>query len=321
MMNTQSAKNALINLYKIVEAGEKGYAVVASNAKNRALKILFQSYSQQRREFKDEIFAEIQRLGGETQPKSSILGMIHRGRIDIFATLTIGDENVERVLMKELRLGENVAIRAYERTLKEDLPAETRALVERQSQEVRKVVDQIRLLRGQDGKRLVLRLYDSRADAEQAIQPLKKAGISENDIKIEDFHPRALEPYKGRGTTLMETVLSGGVGGGIWGVVAAILAVIGIIQIAALNQRQASPMELVLAFLGLIAAGIFIGSMLGLFIGWGVASQDNYVSETVKQGEVLMQTLIDESLASKAWRIMNQVAIAARARHASGSPA
>jgi hypothetical protein len=52
-----------------------------------------------------------------------------------------------------------------------------------------------------------------------------------------------------------------------------------------------------------------------------VTSQDKYVAETVKQGEVLMQTLIDESLASKAWKIMNQVAVAARARHASESPA
>ena len=107
------AKNALINLYKIVEAGEKGYSVVASNVKNRALKILFQSYSQQRRQFKDEIFEEVRRLGGETRPMDSILGMIHRGRIDIFATLTIGDENVEKVLLNEVMLGERVAIRAY----------------------------------------------------------------------------------------------------------------------------------------------------------------------------------------------------------------
>jgi uncharacterized protein (TIGR02284 family) len=320
-MNTHKAKNALINLYKIVEAGEKGYAVVASNVKNRALKILFQSYSQQRRQFKDEIFEEIQRLGGEARPKDSILGMIHRGRIDIFATLTIGDESVEKVLLKEVRLGERVALNTYEKTLKDDLSPETRALVERQFQEVRKVGDQIRLLRGQDGKRLVLRLYDSRKDAEQALQSLKKAGISEQIIKIEDYNPPALEPPKGRGTTILETVLSGGVGGGIWGIVAGILAVISIFQIAALNQRDTSPIVVVLTLLGLIAAGVFIGSMIGLFIGWGVTSQDSYVSETVKDGEVLIQTLIDESLASKAWRIMNQVAIAARARHASGSPA
>jgi uncharacterized protein (TIGR02284 family) len=321
-MDTLSARNALVSLYKIVEAGEKGYAVVASNVKNRALKILFQSYSQQRRQFKDEIFDEIRRLGGsETRPTDNILGVIHRGRIDIFATLTIGDENVEKVLLKEVRLGERVALRAYENTLKRDLPSDTRALIDRQYQEVRKIVDQIRLLRGQDGKRLVLRLYDSRADAEEALQSLKQAGISEKDIKVEDFNPPALEPYKGRGTTLMETILSGGVGGAVWGVVAGILGAISVIQIAALNEDVVSSIMVFVVMFGLIAAGIFIGSMVGLFIGWGVSSQDIYVSETVKKGEVLMETLIDESLASRAWRIMNQVAMAARARHAGESPA
>jgi len=225
------------------------------------------------------------------------------------------------VLMKKVKLGERVALRAYEKTLKQYLPTETRALIEGQYQEVRSIVDQIRLLRGKDGKRLVLRLYDSRADAEQAVQSLKQAGISEENIKVEDFNPPALEPYKGRGTTLMETILSGGVGGGVWGVVAGILGAISVIQIAALNQNPVSPIVVLVVMFGLIAAGVFIGSMVGLFIGWGISSQDIYISETVKKGEVLMETLIDESQASKAWAIMNQVAISARARHASESPA
>jgi uncharacterized protein (TIGR02284 family) len=321
-MNLSHVRNALTYLYKIVEAGEKGYAVVASNARNRALKTLFQSCSRQRLKFKEEIFEEIQQLGGQTRPKSSVLGMIHRGRIDIFASLTIGDENVERVLLKEVLLGERVAIRAYESTLRQDLPPEAHALVERQFQEVRKVVDQMRLLFGQNGKRLVLRLYDARADAEQAFQSLKQAGIAEEAVKIEDFNPPVLEPYKDRGTTIFETVLSGAVGGQIWGVVAGCLAAVGIVQTAAFNQEQVSPIIVIVTILGLIAAGTFIGGMIGLFIGWGVASQDNYLSEAVKHGEILMQVLIDdESLASKAWQIMNQVAIAARARHAGEAPA
>src|SRR5262245_23814735 len=164
-MNDSQARKALVFLYKIVEAGELGYRVVAFNAKNRALKVLFQTFSQQRQDFKDKIFAEIQRLGGQSRPASSILGMFHRGRIDIFATLTIGDENVEKVLLKEVVLGERVALKAYERTLSQDLPHESHALVERQFQEVRNTVDQIQILRGKNGKRQVLRLYDSRADA------------------------------------------------------------------------------------------------------------------------------------------------------------
>jgi len=67
-MNTVSARNALAYLYKYVEAGEKGYAVVASNVRNRALKILYRAYAQQRLTFKEEIFAEIQptRAASET---------------------------------------------------------------------------------------------------------------------------------------------------------------------------------------------------------------------------------------------------------------
>ena len=212
-MNLSHVQKALIRLYKIVEAGELGYAVVASNVRNRALKLLFQSASQQRRTFKEEIFDELQRLGEHRKPKSSVLGMIHRGRIDIFSYFTIGDENVEKMLFREIMLGERIAIRAYERTLEQDLPTEIRALIERQYQEVRRVVDEIRLLRGQRGKRLVLRLYDTRKDADQAAQSLKKAGISQEAIQLQAFQPPVLEPSKEPPTTILETILSGAAGG------------------------------------------------------------------------------------------------------------
>ena len=75
-MNNINARNALIYLHKYVEAGEKGYAVVASNVRNRALKVLYRAYAQQRLKFKEEIFVEIQRLGGPTRPQSNILGIL-----------------------------------------------------------------------------------------------------------------------------------------------------------------------------------------------------------------------------------------------------
>jgi uncharacterized protein (TIGR02284 family) len=320
-MNIPYVRKVLADLYKIVEAGERGYAVVASNVSNRALKVLFKSHVQQRLNFKEEILAEIRHLGGDAEPGSSVLGMIHRGRIDIFATLTIGAENVEKVLLKEVLLGEGVAIRAYENALKKELPPETRSMLERQFEELRKVVDQIRMLRGQNGKRLVLRLFDSRSDADQALQSLKRAGIAENTIKLEDFNSPALDAYKDRGTTIFETILSGAVGGAIWGVAAGLLAAVGIMRIAALNQEGVSLTILIVAVLGLIAAGSFIGGMIGLFIGWGVSSQDTYVSDAVQHGEMLVRTVIDEPLASKAWRIMNQVAMESKARHTSASVA
>src|SRR5687767_13836959 len=184
-MIASHARKALVYLYKLVEAGERGYAVAASNVSNHALKILYKSQAQQRLQFKEEIFAEIQRLGGHARPGSNFLGLVHRGRIDIFAALTIGAENVEKVVLKELLLGETVAVKAYEKTLKKDLPPEIREMIERQCDELRKVVEQVRLIKEQDGKRLVLRLYDSQTDAEEALESLKSAGFSEKAIDME----------------------------------------------------------------------------------------------------------------------------------------
>ena len=322
-MDALYTRNALVYLYKIVEAGEKGYAVVASNVRTRALKILYKSYAQQRLQFKEEIFAEIQRLGGHARPKSNFLGLVHRGRIDIFAALTIGDENVEKVILKEVLLGEKVAVKAYEKTLKKNLPLETREMLERQFDEVRKVVEQVRLIKGQNGKRLILRLYDSKTDAEEALQSLKHAGFSEKAIEMENWsHGTHSELYKSRGTTILETMISGAVGGAIWGIVAGGLAAIGIIQISAFSSEKAAPMTIVLAILGLIAAGIFIGGMVGLFIGLVIRSDDNYLyQDSLQHGDVVVRVIVDTQRASRAWHIMELVGMESRARPPSELPA
>jgi uncharacterized protein (TIGR02284 family) len=323
-MKLSNTKRSLAHLYKIVEAGELGYAVVASNVKNRALKYLFQSYAQQRRQFKDEILAELHKIDVQYKPTSSVLGMVHRGRIDIFAHFTIGDENVEKVLFKEIMIGEGAAIQTYEKTLKQDLPSEIRPVIERQFQEVQKVVDQVHLLRGENGKRLLMRLYNTRPDAEEAVQSLKQEGITEEKIEIENFTPVQIEPYslrRGRATAIFETVLSGLVGAEIWGIVAAVLVAIGILGNAAFDHQAVSSAVIGASMLGLLAGAAWIGIVIGFFIGWGVVTQDDYVSQTIQDGEFLLQTLINESAASKAWSIMNQVANAARARHVRETPA
>src|SRR5262245_48834464 len=183
-MSDRQTLRALGHLYRIVEAGERGYAVAAANVNNRGLKLLFKSFAQQRANFKTEIFKEMQRLGGHPYPSiSSVLAIIHRGRIDIFAALTIGDENEEQVVLKEVVFGEKVALRAYEDILKEDLPPEVKEIVARQFEEVHRVVDQVNLMRGRDGKRLLVRLYDTDIDANRAVQTLKEAGFAKESIE------------------------------------------------------------------------------------------------------------------------------------------
>ena len=315
-MDNRRIVKALGYLNRIIEAGERGYAVAASNVNNRALKILFQTFAVQRARFKDELAAEIQRLGGHIHGRSSFLGIIHRGRIDIFAALTIGAENVEQVVLKEVMIGEQVALATYERILKKDMPADTRAIIQKQYEQMCWVVDQVRLMRGQNGKRMVVRLYDSRVEAERAIRSLREAGILEDEIEMENLDPE-IELYKGKGSTILETIVSGAVGGTIWGTVTGILAVLGIFQLAGLSQDVVNPGSLqwtaVMSMLGLMAGGAFVGSMIGLFIGWGIASEDRYVNTyTLKNGQILMRATVAQALASTAWQTMHQIALESR---------
>src|SRR6266498_2591413 len=230
MSNGQTRK-ALSSLYRIVEAGERGYAVAAANVNNRGLKLLFKSFAQQRANFKTEIFKEMQRLDRNVQPpRGSILAMIHRGRIDIFAALTIGDENVEQVVLKEVLLGEGVALRAYENTLRQALLPEMREIVAHQLEDLQRVVEQIKLMRGREDKRLLVRLYDTEADADRAVQLVKEAGFDYEPIEKVRV-AKAIMLYNGKGTTIRETILSGAVGGAFWGAVIGFLAVLGVLNL------------------------------------------------------------------------------------------
>jgi uncharacterized protein (TIGR02284 family) len=319
-MSNPTAVKTLASLYRIVEAGEKGYAVASANVSNRALKLFFSSYAQQRLNFKEEIFAEMQRLGGSDRPRSSLLGVIHRGRIDIFAVLTIGEENVEKMILKEVMVGEQVALKVYQDSLKKDLPSETRAMVERQARDVRIAVEHVRAMRGVNRKRLLPRLYDSRTDAEQTLHELKNAGFSEKEVSIKSFTGITEKDLytHGRGTTIIETVISGAAGGGTFGILASLLVAANMMFLL-LRGSSEQPLDLFtffFTFSTLVTGGIFVGAIIGLFMGWGISSGNNYVAETVERGEVLLEATVDETRASKAWKIMYQFAMIARARGA-----
>jgi uncharacterized protein (TIGR02284 family) len=227
-MTEKHTLKELARIYRILEAGEKGYAVSAVNINNRGLKVLFKSFAQQRARFKSEILAELHRLGGEMKTRSSLLGVIHRGRINIFATLTIGKDERERVVLKEILIGERFALHAYKRALKKELHPESCILVARQLMEMQQVVEQVSLLHGREGKRLVIRLFDNVKDAENAVLEIKNAGLQPEMIDRLGLND-AIELYEGKSTTVIETVISGAVGGAFWGGLIGILASVGML--------------------------------------------------------------------------------------------
>ena len=296
-MPDPKTQNVLRGLYQILEAGEKGYATAATNVHRPGLKILFRRFAQQRAGFKDEILTALNSLESDRQPSSSIPGMVHRGRVAIFAAMTIEKDLQERVILKEVALGERVAVRTFTRALEKDLPPQFHELVKRQSEAIRKAHEQINLLRGKDGKKLVVRLYSSEKDAGKAVQSLKETNASTE--VIQQIVLKDTDLYQGKGATVLETVLSGSVGGALWGGLTGILVGFGVVQSVGQAPVEFSAIlgTWLLVALGFMLLGIFVSSVLALFIGLGIHEDDTYqYREIVDNYQILVHMLVDQAL-------------------------
>lgn len=303
--------NELGYLYRILDAGEKGYVVFAANVDNRGLKMLFKSYAQQRARFKIEILAEMWRLSGKANTHTGLHGAIRRGRINIFAALTINKEKREQAILKEILIGEKFTVRVYNRLLQQEFLPETLELFSRQLDEVRQAVDQISLMHGKEGKRLVLRLFDTERDAETALSDLREAGLQPETVLHLDLK-RYVESYDGPSSIVSETVLSGTLGGAICGALVGGLAGLGV-QTAGLAYLGALA-GAYLAFAGFFV-GALVGAMLAFAIGIGSYGEDAYLYEQSRQrGGILLITIVDALRAPEVGQIMTYVNLRAHAR-------
>jgi uncharacterized protein (TIGR02284 family) len=317
--NNRAIIRKLNRLYRFCKAGERGFLVVSENASNRGLKVVLKSFAHQRAVFAKELKEEIHRLGDEISERRSIRGIIHRGRINIRAALTIGPHNVENVILGEALNGEKVVLKAYRQTLDEDLSDETQAIVKRQYDELLQVRDQIELLRGFEGRQLVVRLFDTEQDVQVANQALEEAGFDQSAIEVADVK-QVTSVYEGQGSTVSETLLSGAFGGAIWGTVIGALAGAGLLLFPEMATMMGGYM---ITWAGVTVAGAFFGALfgaiLGFLIGHGTAEEDAYLyDDSVEYGSQLVRLLTSEDRAMEASRILHQVNAAARTRGAQG---
>ena len=148
VMETDDVISTLNNLIETCKDGQNGFQAAADGVKNSELKTLFHTYAQQRAQFAAELQAEVRRLGGDPEQTGSVAASLHRGWINIKATVTGEDESA---IISECERGEDSAVRNYKDALDSKLPADVGAVVERQYTEVKDAHDRIRALEKASG--------------------------------------------------------------------------------------------------------------------------------------------------------------------------
>ncbi len=113
--------------------GEKGYREAAEESDSAELKALLTQRGQQRAKFRQELEAEVERLGGDPKESGSAGAALHRAWLNVRDAVTgKGDEAV----IRESERGEKAALDNYDDVLGRELPSDVKTLVARQRGEV-----------------------------------------------------------------------------------------------------------------------------------------------------------------------------------------
>ena len=148
-MNNNKTIDVLNSLIEINQDRIEGYQTATDETNEIELKGLFSTLMRTSEECKDELTAEVLRLGGTPQEGTRNTGKIFRVWMDFKAALTGKDR---KAILNSCEFGEDAAVEAYEKVLedhREDLNYDQTLLVRKQYKLIKNDHDEIRSLRDQ----------------------------------------------------------------------------------------------------------------------------------------------------------------------------
>lgn len=145
-MDDDEIISTLNDLIETSKDGEEGFRTCAEDVSDPQLKTFFSNRAQSCAAAAIELQDLVRAYGGDPETSSGLGGALHRRWVDIRALLTGKDV---KAVLAECERGEDFAVGSYRRALDKNLPAEVRAVVERQYQGALQNHDQVRSLRDQ----------------------------------------------------------------------------------------------------------------------------------------------------------------------------
>jgi uncharacterized protein (TIGR02284 family) len=137
------AISTLNTLIETLKDGKNGFETAAADVKDAKVKTIFLECARERSKLAGELQAEVTRMGGQPEQSGSVAASAHRGWINIKSALGGG----EKAILDEAERGEDVAVKSFEKALKENLPADLKNVVQRQYGQVKQAHDRVRELR------------------------------------------------------------------------------------------------------------------------------------------------------------------------------
>lgn len=143
-LSNESVVDVLNDLLENARDGEYGFRTCAEQVETANARQLFFTRSEGCRQAGEELLQLIRKYGGEPASGGTAAGAMHRGWVQLKGS--VGADS-ELSILESCERGEDTGIARYRKALIQALPADVRAVVQRQAAGAQKNHDQIRDLR------------------------------------------------------------------------------------------------------------------------------------------------------------------------------
>ncbi len=148
MSDQKHVLDALEDLIEVSRDGQNGYRDASEHVKNPQLKTLLNEVSLERAKFAGELENEAIRFGkSDVNRSGSTMGAIHRGWVDLKASLGGGDD----AILSSIETGDNGAKNHYDKYINDNqLPDDILGTIRNQAQAIVGTLDRVRAMRKQN---------------------------------------------------------------------------------------------------------------------------------------------------------------------------
>jgi len=146
-MDNDDIVDILNDLIETTKDGEYGFRTSAERANAANVKALLNSRATSCAAAATELQALVRQYGGEPEDDGTALGAVHRGWVAMKAAIST-NAHEDHAILAECERGEDKAVNAFRKAAQETgLPADVRAVIDRQLQGARANHDQVKALR------------------------------------------------------------------------------------------------------------------------------------------------------------------------------
>jgi uncharacterized protein (TIGR02284 family) len=143
-MENSEVISVLNDLIEVSKDGEYGFKQCADHAKSPTIKSTLAARSVACASAASALQGLVSSYGGKPEESGSALGAVHRGWVSVRSALTSKDD---LAVLEEAERGEDSALKQYREAAGKALPADVKALVEKQLAGTQANHDQIKALR------------------------------------------------------------------------------------------------------------------------------------------------------------------------------